>query len=139
MPDNILDRLPHEGAARLPEEILLFEPGRRVIARRRLAGSGGLLNPAGHLPSVLLVEMMAQVGGLLVEDPDDGSSQYGLLAGVKRMHLHATAVAGETVTVDCSLVRRMGDLYLIRCEGTIGDRPAAHGSVHIRRVRKEAP
>lgn len=137
MPDNILDRLPHEGAARLPEEILLFEPGRRVVARRRFPRGSGLLNPSGRLPSVLLVEMMAQVGGLLVEDPDDGSSQYGLLAGVKRMHLHATAGAGETVIVDCSLIRRMGDLYMIRCQGTIGDRPAAHGSIHIRRVRRE--
>lgn len=139
MPDNLLDRLPHEGAARLPDEIVLLQPGRRVVARRRLPRGSKLLNSSGNLPSVLLVEMMAQVGGLLVEQPEDGSGQYGLLAGVKRMHLHDTASAGETVTVDCSLTRRMGDLYMIRCKGTIRGRPAAHGSVHIRRVRTEAP
>jgi predicted hotdog family 3-hydroxylacyl-ACP dehydratase len=133
MRDSILDRLPHRGPARLPEDLVIFEPGRRAVARLRL-GPGGPLNPDGFLPSVLLVEMMAQVGGLLIEIPDDGTPPGGLLAGIRRMHVHATAGEGETVTVECSLIRRMGDLYLIRCEGTAGGRALAHGSVQIRRV-----
>jgi len=78
---------------------------------------------------MLLVELMAQVGGLLMETPEAG--QGGFLAGVKSMHIHDTASAGETITVECRAIRRMGSLTVVEARGTCGDRDLAHGVIQI--------
>lgn len=142
-----LSRLPHRGPARLPETLLALDPGTRVLAERRLRPGDACLNQQGLLPATLLVELMAQVGGLLIEPreprepgepraPRDGDTRGdgALLAGVRRMHLHGTAGAGETVTVECELSRRMGDVFLIECRSDSAGRPLAHGAIHLRRL-----
>lgn len=131
MPDA-LARLPHTGPARLPDRVVRLEPGKRVVAERSLAAGDDCLNGDDRLPAVLLVELMAQAGGLLLEDEGPGARAY--LAGVKRMHLHGTAGAGETITVTCSLQRRLGDIYLIDGDCSSGARRLAHGSVQLRRI-----
>jgi len=130
----LLDRLPHTGQARLPQRILHLEPAARVAGERRLAPGDSCLNGSGFLPSSLLVELMAQVGGVLLVDPQEPAGGYAMLAGIKRMHLHGTAAAGETVLVECSLVRRLGDLYLLECRSRAAGRDLAHGTMQIRRV-----
>ena len=140
-----LSRLPHTGPARLPERVLELEAGLRVTACRTLRPGDACLNEAGLLPGVLLVELMAQVGGLLVHDEGSGAAggqtapDHGVIAGIKRMHLHGAAGAGETILVECSLRRRIGDLYMIDCRALAGDRDLAHGTIQIRAVKGSAP
>ena len=133
-----LDRLPHAGPARLPDRVLEWAPGVRVVAQRRLGPGDSCLNQAGHLPSLLLVELMAQVGGLLIEENGASGRRTGpglaLLAGIKRMHLHDAPRAGETVIVEGALVRRLGDVYLIAVSCHTAGRPLAHGRIQIRRA-----
>jgi len=130
-----LRRLPHTGQARLPGRVVRFEPNRQVTAERSLATGDSCLNETGRLPSVLLVELMAQVSGLLIDDAGSAPGDYAVLAGIKRMHLHDTALAGETVEVSGTLSRRLGDLYLVDCCARSATRELAHGSLQIRRVR----
>ncbi|HKY31545.1 MAG TPA: hypothetical protein VJV23_03330 [Candidatus Polarisedimenticolia bacterium] len=129
-----LARLPHTGAARLPSRVLRLDPGRAVTAERCLAAGDPCLNGDGFLPSVLVVELMAQAGGLLMEQEPGGSA--GVLAGVRRLHLHAAPGAGDTVTVECRLERRLGELYLLSCDARSGTRALAHGRIHLRRTRR---
>ena len=133
-----LDRLPHAGPARLPDRVLDWAPGERVVAQRSLAPGDSCLNEGACLPSLLLVELMAQVGGLLIEDDGGRGSRsappLALLAGIKRMHLHDAPRAGETVIVEGALVRRLGDIYLIAVSCHAAGRPLAHGRIQIRRA-----
>ena len=137
----LLDRLPHTGAARLPDRVLSLEPGRRIEAARHLRPDDPVLNPDGLLPSALLVELMAQAGGLLLAGPGEGSPpRGGLLAGLRRLHVHGAARAGETVFVTCELVRRIGDVALLRCEAARGDGVRlAHGQLQLRLLARQAP
>src|SRR5262245_5795370 len=139
MPDgDPLDRLPHAGPARLPDRVLDWTPGVRVVAQRRLAGGDSCLNEGARLPSLLLVELMAQVGGLLIDEGGAGGRPIApglaLLAGIKRMHLHDAPRAGETVIVEGALIRRLGDMYLIAVSSHAAGRPLAHGRIQIRRA-----
>ncbi len=156
--DLVLDRLPHTGLARIPDAIVELEPGVRVVARLRLLPTDARLNPDGRLPAVLLVELMAQAGGLLLEpahgadgtptgsppalpSASSATSAAGspvLLAGVRRMHLHDTPRAGETVLATCRLIRRLGKVLLIegRAEARAEAQPAtarplAHGTLQL--------
>ena len=116
-----------------------LEPAERVTAERSLKAGDGCLNEAGHLPAVLLVELMAQVCGLLIDDTCSAGGDYAVLAGIKRMHMHDTAHAGETVQVSGRLSRRLGDVYLVECRARAASRELAHGSLQIRRVRGSRP
>jgi len=89
----------------------------------------------GMLPAMMLIELMAQTGGLLVDDSDHRPGDYAVLAGVRRMHLHEAGPPGEVVRTECRLSRRMGELYMLACEARAGQRPLAHGEILIRRVR----
>jgi len=120
----------------MPGRVIRLEPGVRVEAERRLEPGDACLNEQGHLPSVLTVELMAQVGGLLIDDTNGGPGDYAVLAGVKRMHIHDAARSGETIEVSCRLARQLGDLHLIECRARAGDRELAHGSIQIRRMRR---
>ncbi len=131
---NPLDRLPHEGSARLPDEVVSIEPGSRVVARKHLGSEDPHLNETGRMPWVLVVELMAQVGGLLMEG-EGHPGEYAVLAGIRNMRLHDTARAGETLSVECILSRRMGDLYMIDCRSWADDRDIGHGTFQLRRVR----
>ena len=62
---------------------------------------------------------------------------HGLLAGVRSMHIHDTVRVGETFTVDCRLVRRMGNLIMVEATGRKGDRNIAHGILQIGLRRTE--
>lgn len=121
-----LDRLPHTGPARLPERVIQLEPGVLVVAETRLGR---------ELPAMMLIELMAQTGGLLVDDCDARPGDYAVLAGVRRMHLHAMGLEGDLVTAECRLSRKMGELYMLKCEARTGSQPLAHGEILIRRVR----
>ena len=136
-----LDRLPHSGTARLPQRVTDLVPSLRVTAERTLAPHDDCLNASGRLPSMLLVELMAQTCGLLIDEADGEPARgdYAVLAGIKRMHLHGAAAAGETVEVSGRLSRRLGDLYLVDCSARAGGRDLAHGALQIRRVRAAAP
>jgi predicted hotdog family 3-hydroxylacyl-ACP dehydratase len=137
-PDAPLDRLPHTGAARLPQRVIRLEPGVRVVVERDLRPGDPVLNEGGMLPSALLIELMAQAGGLLMEDRPGGMG--GLLAGLRRLHVHAGARAGETVVVSATLVRRLGDIVMVACEAALRDgRVLAHGQILIRRLAADTP
>ena len=133
-----LHRLPHTGPARLPDRVIHLEPSVRVVAERSLAAGDSCLNDRGVMPAMLLVELMAQVGGLLLDPAGIGPHDYAVLAGIRRLHLHATAAAGDTVQVDCDLIRRLGDLHMIGCRASAGGRRLAHGTIQIRQVRRGA-
>jgi predicted hotdog family 3-hydroxylacyl-ACP dehydratase len=133
-----LDRLPHSGNAKLLDRVVSLVPATRVVAEKQVAGDEHWLNADGFFPSMLLVELMAQGAGLLLE-PDDARSDYAVLAGLRRMHLHGSVEAGQTIRVECSLTRQMGDVYLVSCASFSGGRPLAHGRIQLRRVRRESP
>ena len=135
-PPDPLARLPHAGAARLPGVVLSLDPGARVEASARFAAGDPRLNELGLLPAVLLIELMAQVGGLLMPE-EAAPGDYAMLAGLRKLHVHATAGADETILTAGRLVRRLGDVFLIRAECRAGTRRLAHGLLQIRRVRQE--
>jgi len=102
----------------------------------RLHAGDGRLNETARLPSVLLVELMAQAGGLLIDAGPTQPGDHAVLAGIKRLHLHDTAAAGETLTAECALSRRLGDVYLIACRVSAAGRALAHGHLQLRHVRR---
>ena len=113
--------------------MLALEPGVRVTASHVVRPDDPRVAVTGTLPALLLIELMAQAGGLLIDQKgEDGEG--ALVAGVRRMHLHGAARAGETVVVECALTRKLGEVFLIAASARCGSRRLAHGGILLRRA-----
>jgi 3-hydroxyacyl-[acyl-carrier-protein] dehydratase len=119
-----LDLLPHQPPMRLLEEITCVIPGEQAVARRVAKLDDFYFQ--GHfpqnpiVPAVILVEMVAQAGGLAAGAPIDDEPQPTLnlrVAAIGPFKFPAAARPGAVLEATARLTGKLGGLY--RIEGTV--------------------
>lgn len=127
MPEAVpVARLPHGDEFRLVGSAVLDEPG-RLTAVRQILPTDIHLNPAGRFPALLLVELMAQAAGLML-----AGASGGVVAGIRRLHLHGAPRAGDRVEVEARLERSLGRIHQFACRARAGGADLAHGTILLR-------
>lgn len=117
------DVLPHRYPFLVLDRIIAREPGRSASAIvRTTAGTRGW-------SPLLLLEAMAQLGGIAAADDDNGG---GILAAVDHADFHGTVEAGDTLTVTVTVVKSFGPLHLVAGEVTADGRPAASATITLK-------
>lgn len=77
--------------------------------------------PEGY-PAVLLVESVAQLGGIAAAREGDGG---GILAAIDRAEFHVTVSDGETLAVSVRILKSFGPLHLVEGEVSAGNSTVA--------------
>jgi 3-hydroxyacyl-[acyl-carrier-protein] dehydratase len=139
--DLSVDLLPHRPPMRLVEEIIELVPG--VSARCRRATTADDWFFQGHfpdhplVPAVVLIELVAQTGGLAAGAGEAVSGRPVQLrvAAVGSFKFQASATAGAVLEATARVAGRMGALYKIEGEVTTEGRVVASGSVTLAEVR----
>jgi 3-hydroxyacyl-[acyl-carrier-protein] dehydratase len=137
---NPLDLLPHRPPMRLLDEIVDLVPGRSAHGRRALREDDFFFN--GHfpgepiVPAIILVEMIAQVGGLAAGAPSvsAGSSAAPLrlrVAGFGPFKFPRAASPGTRLDVEARVAGQLGGLYKIEGEVKADGQVVAVGSVTL--------
>ncbi len=138
---DLLALLPHQPPMRLLHEVVDLRPGESAVARRVTHESDFYFQ--GHfpgdpiVPAVILVEMLAQAGGLAAGAPrgEDPLTAVALrVAGLGPFKFPAAARAGDLLEVHARVVGQMGGLYKIEGEVTAAGRAVAAGAVTLARV-----
>jgi 3-hydroxyacyl-[acyl-carrier-protein] dehydratase len=121
---SLIDCLPHQPPMRLVEELLEIQHGESATGRR-VAGPNDFYFQ-GHfpgqpiVPAVILIELLAQTGGLAAAAPSPGTSAAPLQlrpAAVGPFKFPAAAGAGATLDAHARVAGRIGTL--IKIEGTV--------------------
>lgn len=121
-----LDALPHGPSFRFVDELTSLLPGREATAVYRIKGDEAFLE--GHfpgqpmMPGVILIEAIAQLGGVVVQtDPDQPAMADLRLTGVRAAKILGAAVPGEVLEIRVKVEGRLGGLVQVEGEVRAAD------------------
>ena len=106
----IMSVLPHRYPILLVDRVLEIEPQKRIVAIKNVTINEPIF--AGHFPGrpvfpgVLLIEGMAQAGGLLLlQDVPDRSKKLIYFAGIEEAKFRRPVVPGDQIRYELEVLR----------------------------------
>jgi 3-hydroxyacyl-[acyl-carrier-protein] dehydratase len=136
-----LGLLPHRPPMRLVGEVIAVEPGVRAVARRATAPGDWFFDghfPGGPVvPAIVLVELVAQTGGLAIGSGVMTGAPLALrVAALGGFKFPGAAIAGDVLDVTARVAGKMGGLYKVEGEVTVEGRVVGAGSVTLAEARR---
>ena len=134
--DDALKQLPHGPSFRFVDRITSLEPGKQASAVYQLKGNEAFLE--GHfpgnpiMPGVLLIEAIAQLGGIIVQTDAEIPALADLrLTAVRAAKILGAAVPGDVLEIHAKLEGRMGALAQVEGEVLLGGQLLASARVTL--------
>jgi UDP-3-O-[3-hydroxymyristoyl] N-acetylglucosamine deacetylase/3-hydroxyacyl-[acyl-carrier-protein] dehydratase len=134
---EILEYMPHRYPFLLVDRILEFEAGKRIVGLKNVTINEPFFQGhyPGHpvMPGVLIVEAMAQVGGLLLmnefESPEDKVVYFMSLDDVK---WRKPVVPGDQLVFELEMVQFRGSVCRMQGVGRVDGQVVAEGKMMAR-------
>ena len=106
--EQIMGLLPHRYPFALVDRVIEHDPGKRAVGIKNVT----LNEPQfqGHfperplMPGVMIVEAMAQVGGLIVTQMPDLPKGLFVFAGIDGVRFRRPVVPGDQLKITCELI-----------------------------------
>lgn len=119
--------LPHGPSFRFVDDLTDLSPGQTGSGQYLVRGDEAFLE--GHfpgaplMPGVLLIEALAQLGGVVAQsDPAIAPLQNLRLTAVQQAKILGSAVPGETLRLQVKVLGRATGLVMVEGEVTVGER-----------------
>ncbi len=131
--EQIEEILPHRDPFLFLDEVVLLEPGERVVARKRVRPDEWFLT--GHfpgrpiMPGVIIVEAMAQTGAVAVLAAEANRGKLALFAGIDDVRFKRMVLPGDELELTCELERMRGPVGRGKATATVDGELAARGTL----------
>ncbi len=140
---DIRDILPHRYPMLLVDRILEIEEDRIVGMKNVTANEPFFM---GHfpeypvMPGVLIVEAMAQVGGVLVlKTVPDRKSKLVLFASIEEAKFRRPVLPGDTLIIECRTLKRKETVVKMQGTAKVNGQVVAEGVVMCKLIDRPAP
>ncbi len=129
--DEIMERLPHRKPFLMLDGIVSCEPGKSIVAVKNVDADEPHFRGhfPGHpiMPGVLIVEAMAQAGGVLIWEsiaPEDRNFIL-YLVGVEKARFKQPALPGDQILLTVDLVASRRNLWRFNAKAEVDGRIVA--------------
>lgn len=119
----IMKTLPHRYPFLLIDRVLEVEPGVRAVAIKNVSINEPFFQ--GHwperpvMPGVLILEALAQAGGMLISNDYDPARHLAMLAALDEVKLRRPIVPGDQVRLEAQLERGRSRVVDLRTRATV--------------------
>jgi 3-hydroxyacyl-[acyl-carrier-protein] dehydratase len=131
--EQIEEILPHRDPFLFLDEVVVLEPGARVVARKQVREDEWFLT--GHfpgrpiMPGVIIVEAMAQTGAVAVLADEANRGKLALFAGIDDVRFKRMVLPGDELELTCELDRMRGPVGRGKATATVDGELAARGTL----------
>jgi 3-hydroxyacyl-[acyl-carrier-protein] dehydratase len=128
---EIMRHIPHRYPFILVDRILELEPGRRIVGLKNVSANEPFFSGhfPGHpiMPGVLIVEAMAQVGGVLASLLPGAEGKLAYLASIDRYRFRRPVMPGDQLITEVVVIRIRERVGKMRVSGRVDGEVVADG------------
>ncbi len=130
---DIMAILPHRYPFLLVDRIIELEPGVRAVGIKNVTANEPQFT--GHwpdnpvFPGVLILEAMAQVGGVLLLTGLEAEGKLALFGGVDRARFRRQVVPGDQIRFEVEMLRRKSTIGKVKGVALVDDEVAAEAEL----------
>lgn len=133
--NEILKILPHRYPMLLVDKIIELEPMKRAVGIKNITMNEPQFT--GHfpgnpiMPGVLLIEAMAQVGGVTLLYPKENRGKIAVFGKIDKVRFRRPIKPGDTLVTTAVIMKIKGNMAVAHCEGTVDGEPACEGTFFV--------
>lgn len=123
--------IPHRYPFLLVDRIIEIEPMKRAVGIKNVTANEGFFQ--GHfpgqpvMPGVLILEAMAQVGGVAMLYPEENRGKLAYFAGMERVKFRKPVVPGDQLRMVAELLKVRGNMGKLWGEAYVDGQVVAEG------------
>src|ERR1043165_6502217 len=121
--------MPHRYPMLLVDRILELEPGKRAVGLKNVTVNEDFFN--GHfpgqamMPGVLIIEAMAQVGGVLMLSLDEMRTKLAVIGGMENVKFRKPVVPGDALITEVEVMTLRRSFGKVRLTGRVANEVVA--------------
>ena len=128
---EILQRLPHRFPFRMVDRILEIDPGKRAIAIKNVSIDEpyflGHFSNEPIMPGVLILEALAQTGGLAFQSSFEREEGMPFLARIDEFRLKRKVIPGDQIILEAEMIHVFSHLAKVKVLARVGGETIAEG------------
>lgn len=120
--------IPHRYPMLLVDRIIELEPMKRAVGIKNITMNE--MQFLGHfpgdpiMPGVLMIEAMAQVGGVALLYPEENRGKIAVFGKIDNVRFRKQIIPGDQVITEAIITKIRGNMGVCECKGRVGGKVA---------------